>query len=79
MEIVKESRWFKASEVCNYLVVNGHSYFDSDVVVGFVEHINRGFGSNLPENELSPDYKQKLSQYTSLPNIMFNKFFSDPL
>ena len=66
-------------EVCNCLVVNGHSYFDSDVAVGFFEHFNRVFGSNLPEDELSSDYEQELSQYTRLPNTVFNKFLSDPL
>jgi len=53
--------------------------FDSDVAVGFFEHYNRGFGSNLPEDELSPNYEQELSQYTRLPNTVFNKFLSDPL
>ena len=67
------------SEICNCLVVNGHSYSDSNVVEGFFHHFSSVFSSNLPEDELSPDLERELSLYERLPSTVLNQFLLNPL
>jgi len=67
------------SEMCNCLVVNGHSHSDSNVVKGFFHHFSSVFGSKLPEDKLSPDLERELSLYERLPSTVLNQFLLNPL
>ena len=65
-------------EICNTLVVQGSSFYDSDVVNGFYKHFHGVFGSHMPEDELAPNLEQELSQYLSMPSSLHNSFLTDP-
>jgi len=62
-------------EVCNALVADRQSYYDSHVVNGFFKHFFGVFGSSLPEDEISPEQEQELKGYVS---FAYNHFLVEP-
>ena len=54
------------------------SYYDSHVVNGFFKHFFGVFGSNLPEDEISPEHEQELKGYVSRPSSAYNHFLVEP-
>ena len=60
-------------EVCNFLKVDGQSYSDSEVIVGFFKHFFGVFGSSQPEDDMSPAYEKELRRYLSRPCSVHNQ------
>jgi len=65
-------------EVCNTLLVNGRSYYSSDVPTGFHRHFLSVFGMHSPDDKIAPEYENELARYLCAPSSIHNQSLTVP-